>query len=75
MHALQRRSDTWLGVTLLLSATVHVAAFVCAIWLQQLNPMLGQLQTTYYVDVVNLPMAAPRPAARYRKQTPRLKTP
>lgn len=60
MHALQRRSDTWLGVTLLLSATVHVAAFVCAIWLQQLNPALGQLQTTYYVDVVNLPVAAPQ---------------
>ena len=60
MYALHRRSDTWLGVTLLLSATVHVAAFVCMLWLQQLNPALDQLQTTYYVDVVNLPVAAPQ---------------
>jgi len=60
MFALHRRSDTWLGVTLLLSATAHVAAFVCMLWLQQLTPDLGQLQTTYYVDVVNLPVAAPQ---------------
>jgi len=60
MFALHRQSDTWLGVTLLLSATAHVAAFVCMLWLQQLAPDLGQLQTTYYVDVVNLPVAAPQ---------------
>lgn len=60
MHTLQRRSDTWLGVTLLLSATIHVAAFIFMVWLQRLVPDLGQLQTTYYVDVVNLPVASPR---------------
>lgn len=60
MYALQRRSDTWLGVALFLSATAHVAAFVCMVWLQQLSPDLGQLQTTYYVDVINLPVASPQ---------------
>jgi colicin import membrane protein len=70
MHALQRRSDTWLGVTLLLSATVHVAAFVCMVWLQQLQPDLGQLQTTYYVDVVNLPVAAPQAGSPLPEASP-----
>lgn len=60
MLALQRRSDTWLGVTFLLSASVHVAAFIGIVWLQQLSPDLGKLQTTYYVDVVNLPVNAPQ---------------
>lgn len=60
MHAVQRRSDTWLGVTLLFSAAIHVAAFGLIVWLQRLSPDLGALQTTYYVDVVNLPVASPR---------------
>lgn len=60
MHALHRRSDTWLGVTLFLSVTLHVAAFVFLTWIQQLSPDPGQLLTTYYVDVVNLPVASPQ---------------
>lgn len=60
MHALQRRSDTWLGVAVLLSVTAHVVAFMCVFWLQQLRPDLGDLQSTYYVDVVNLPVASPQ---------------
>lgn len=60
MHTLQRRSDTWFGVTLFLSATIHMAAFVFLVWTQRFAPDLGQLQTTYYVDVVNLPVASPR---------------
>ena len=60
MHALHRRSDTWLGITLFLSVTLHVAAFVFLTWIQQLSPDPGQLLTTYYVDVVNLPVASPQ---------------
>lgn len=60
MQTLQRRSDTWFGITLFLSATVHTAAFLGMVWLQGLSPDLGQLQTTYYVDVVNLPVASPQ---------------
>lgn len=60
MHTQQRHADTWLGVTLFLSATLHGAAFLGMIWLQHLAPDLGQLQTTYYVDVVNLPVASPQ---------------
>jgi len=60
MQTLQRRSDTWFGATLLLSATAHVAAFVFVVWLQGMGPDLADVQTTYYVDVVNLPVASPR---------------
>jgi colicin import membrane protein len=60
MQTLQRRSDAWLGITLLLSAMVHMAAFLGITWLQGLSPDPGQLQTTYYVDVVNLPVASPQ---------------
>lgn len=60
MPTLQRRSDAWLGITLFLSATVHTAAFLGIAWLQGRSPDPGQLQTTYYVDVVNLPVAAPQ---------------
>ncbi len=60
MLTLRRRSDTWLGVTLILSVTLHLAAFLFFIWLQQRTPDLGKVQTTYYVDVVNLPVASPQ---------------
>lgn len=59
MQAVQRRSDNWLGATLLLSAMAHAAALVVVLWLQGLTPDPENLQTTYYVDVVNLPVASP----------------
>lgn len=60
MPTLQRRSDAWLGITLFISATAHTAVFLGIAWLQSHAPDLGQLQTTYYVDVVNLPVASPQ---------------
>ena len=60
MYQLVAHKDTGLGVTTALSVTFHVAAFAFLVWWQQLMPNLGPVQTTYYVDVVNLPVADPR---------------
>lgn len=60
MYQLVARKDTGLGVATALSVTFHVAAFAFLVWWQQLMPNLGPVQTTYYVDVVNLPVADPR---------------
>lgn len=43
-----------------MSALLHGAVFGFVIWWQQFVPAPGQMQTTYYVDVVNLPVASPR---------------
>lgn len=60
MYQLVARKDTGLGVASALSVAFHAAAFAFLVWWQQLIPHLGPVQTTYYVDVVNLPVAAPR---------------
>lgn len=60
MYQLTHHNDTGLGVSITMSVTFHVAAFAFLIWWQQLMPDLGPVQTTYYVDVVNLPVADPR---------------
>ncbi len=60
MYQLVARKDTGLGVTTALSVAFHAAAFAFLVWWQQLMPNLGPVQTTYYVDVVNLPVANPR---------------
>lgn len=60
MYQLVRHKDTGLVVSSALSATLHVAVFAFLLWWQQFIPDLGPVQTTYYVDVVNLPVANPR---------------
>ena len=52
--------DAGIGIATTLSVAFHVAAFAFMIWWQQLLPRQGPVQTTYYVDVVNLPVADPR---------------
>ena len=60
MYQLVARKDTGLGVATALSVAFHAAAFAFLVWWQQMIPNLGPVQTTYYVDVVNLPVANPR---------------
>jgi len=60
MRQLVKHRDTGLGVSTALSVALHVAAFAFLVWWQQLVPVIGPVQTTYYVDVVNLPVADPR---------------
>ncbi len=49
-----------LGVNLLVSTAIHVGAFFLFVWVQTLTPGMGPVETTYYVDVVNLPVASPQ---------------
>ncbi len=47
-------------VSLTLSVLLHATLVVAFFWWQQFLPEMGPVQTTYYVDVVNLPVADPR---------------
>jgi len=60
MYQLADRKDPGLGVTTALSVAFHAAAFAFLVWWQQMIPGQGPVQTTYYVDIVNLPVADPR---------------
>lgn len=48
------------AVSLTLSVLLHTTLVVALLWWQQFLPEMGPVQTTYYVDVVNLPVADPR---------------
>lgn len=78
MHLSVKHSDTGLGVSIALSVAFHAAAFAFLVWWQQLLPILGPVQTTYYVDVVNLPVANPQsgsPTQSGHETTPAPQTP
>lgn len=60
MHQVTLHKDAGFGLSALLSVLLHGAAFAAALWWGNLIPQLGPVQTTYYVDVVTLPVAEPR---------------
>jgi len=60
-------ADTGLGVSFICSAVIHLAVFLLIIWLGRLVPESTNLQETYYVDVVNLPVAEPRAGSPTQK--------
>ena len=51
--------DTGLGVSFIISTVIHLAVFLLMLWLSRFTPPMA-LQQTYYVDIVNLPVASPR---------------
>jgi len=67
MNARQAKADTGLGVSFLISTVIHLAVFLLVIWLGRFAPEDMQLQETYYVDVVNLPVASPRAGSPTQK--------
>jgi len=78
MHSIAQHKDSGLGVTTALSVAFHAAAFAFLVWWQQHIPTLGPVQTTYYVDVVNLPVAHPQagnPTQTGHEETPAPPTP
>lgn len=78
MYQLAHQKDTGLGVSITTSVAFHAAAFAFLFWWQQLAPDLGPVQTTYYVDVVNLPVADPRsgsPTQTGNEEVPAPQTP
>ncbi len=57
----QATFDGAFGVNLIVSAVIHLAVFLLLFWWNdQLYNGPTQVQETYYVDVVNLPVASPR---------------
>lgn len=63
----QAKSDTGLGVSLCISTVIHLAVFLLVIWIGRFAAENMRLQETYYVDVVNLPVAAPRAGSPTQK--------
>lgn len=60
MHASVQHRDTGLGISTAVSVVLHAVLFAVILWWQQLLPVAEPAQTTYYVDVINLPVADPR---------------
>ena len=60
MYRTTLHKDAGFGLSALLSVILHGAVFAAALWWGSLMPQLGPVQTTYYVDVVTLPVADPR---------------
>ena len=55
--------DTGMSVSFIASATIHLAVFLLLVWYGRLFPMDSPVRETYYVDIVNLPVASPQEGA------------
>ena len=67
MAARYPASNTGFGVFLFASVAVHVVCFLLLIWWTKLFPFQMTPQETYYVDVINLPVADPRAGSPTQK--------
>lgn len=67
MIAQQARVDTGIGVSCIVSTVIHLAVFLLLVWWGKLFPVNMAVQETYYVDVVNLPVADPRSGSPTQK--------
>lgn len=63
----QARVDTGIGVSCIVSTVIHLAVFLLLVWWGKLFPVNMAIQETYYVDVVNLPVADPRSGSPTQK--------
>ncbi len=59
MYQAHEHNEAGIGLTIALSVALHAAVFAFVLWWQHYMPPLGPTETTYYVDVVNLPVANP----------------
>ncbi|MBC7963151.1 MAG: TonB C-terminal domain-containing protein [Steroidobacteraceae bacterium] len=59
--------DTGMGVSCIVSTVIHLAVFLLLLWWGKLFPVNMVVQETYYVDVVNLPVANPRAGSPTQK--------
>jgi len=66
MKARASRADTGMGVSFIVSAVIHLTVFLLLAWYGSHRPPL-KVEETYYVDVVNLPVAAPRAGSPSQK--------
>lgn len=56
-----------MGVSCIVSTVIHLAVFLLLVWWGKLFPVNMAIQETYYVDVVNLPVADPRAGSPVQK--------
>jgi len=63
----QSSVDGGIGLCITASTVVHVAVFLLLLWWGVLFPPKMNIQETYYVDVVNLPVASPRSGSPVQK--------
>lgn len=66
-------SEAGFGLAFIASTAIHLAVFLLLYWWSALFPVQLKAQPTYYVDIVNLPTAAPQagqPAAGAPAQAP-----
>lgn len=64
------KSGSQFGACLVFSAVLHLAVFAFVAWWQQLYPAMPVTNSTYYVDVVNLPVANPRSGIAGQTESP-----
>lgn len=61
------RIDTGAGVCFIASAVIHLTVFLLLVWWGRLFPPQTAFQETYYVDIVNLPVADPQAGSSAQK--------
>jgi colicin import membrane protein len=66
MKSRSESTDTGMGVSIIASAVIHLTVFLLIVWRgSHMVPL--KIQETYYVDVVNLPVAAPQSGSPSQK--------
>jgi colicin import membrane protein len=66
MTARTSTKDTGMGVSFIVSTVIHLAVFLLLVWYGSHRAPL-KIEETYYVDVVNLPVAAPQAGSPSQK--------
>jgi len=66
MSARTSKADTGIGVFFTVSAVIHLAVFLLLAWYDS-HRTTPKIEETYYVDVVNLPVAAPQAGSPSQK--------
>lgn len=66
---LNSRRDAGIGISFFLSAFLHLAVFLLLLTWNNLFPVHMTPEATYYVDIVNLPVAAPQQGASSQSKT------
>ena len=67
MNARVARIDTGACASLIASAVIHMTVFLLLTWWGHLFPLQTTIQETYYVDIVNLPVADPQSGSSSQK--------
>src|SRR5665811_1940411 len=60
MSSRTARIDSVMVVSFTVSAVIHLAVFLLLLWTGRMFPTAMVIQETYYVDIVNPPVAAPQ---------------